>query len=89
VVARTLEVMDQDLPVLVLPVQSVRSRSSTCASGTLTTSPETVIDLVCDIGASVARAGVRRLVVVNSHGGNVAALDIACRRIRIEHGLSS
>jgi creatinine amidohydrolase len=88
VVARTLEVMDQDLPVLVLPVQSVAvSVEHLRFPGTLTTSPETVIDLVCDIGASVARAGVRRLVVVNSHGGNVAALDIACRRIRIEHGL--
>jgi creatinine amidohydrolase len=30
---------------------------------------------------------VRRLVFVNSHGGNVAALDIAARRIRIQSNL--
>jgi creatinine amidohydrolase len=88
VVNRTLEVVDAELPVLVLPVQSVAlSVEHLRYPGTLTTSAETLIALVTDIGASVARAGVRRLVVVNSHGGNVAALDIAGRRLRIAHDM--
>jgi creatinine amidohydrolase len=88
VVARTLSVIPQDLPVLVLPTQSVAlSVEHLRYPGTITTSAETLIALVTDIGASVARAGVKRLVMVNSHGGNVAALDIAARRIRIQSNL--
>jgi creatinine amidohydrolase len=88
VVARTLKVIPDDLPVLVLPTQCVgNSVEHLRFPGTITTTPETLIALVCDIGASVARAGVKRLVVVNSHGGNVSVLDIACRRIRILHNI--
>jgi creatinine amidohydrolase len=88
VVGRTLAVIPDDLPVLVLPTQCVAlSVEHLRYPGTLTTSAETLLALVCEIGASVARAGVRRLVFVNSHGGNVSVLDIAARRLRIEHGL--
>lgn len=88
VVARTLKVIPAELPVLVLPTQCVgNSVEHLRFPGTITTKPETLLALVCDIGASVARAGVKRLVVVNSHGGNVSVLDIACRRIRIEHNI--
>ncbi|HEV7263746.1 MAG TPA: creatininase family protein [Falsiroseomonas sp.] len=84
VIARTLGVIPADLPVLVLPTQCVAlSVEHLRFPGTLTTGAETLLALVTDIGASVARAGVKRLVIVNSHGGNVSALDIAARRIRI------
>ncbi|MGX9963068.1 creatininase family protein [Roseomonas sp. F4] len=88
VIARTLKVTPAELPVLVLPTQCVGcSVEHLRFPGTVTTSPETLLALVTDIGASVARAGVKRLVIVNSHGGNVSVLDIACRRIRIQHGI--
>ena len=84
IVARTLKVIPDDLPVLVLPTQAVAlSVEHLRYPGTITTSAETLIALICDIGASVARAGVKRLVFLNSHGGNVSALDIAARRLRI------
>jgi creatinine amidohydrolase len=88
VIARTLAVLPADCPVLVLPTQSVaNSVEHLRFPGTLTTKPETLLAMVTDIGASVARAGVKRLVICNSHGGNVGVLDIAARRIRIESGL--
>ncbi len=88
VVRRTLKVIPAELPVLVLPTQCVAlSVEHLRYPGTLTTRAETLLALVGDIGASVARAGVKRLVIVNSHGGNVSVLDIAARRLRIEHGL--
>ena len=88
VVARTLSLCPPELPVLVLPTQCVGvSVEHLKFPGTLTTNPETLLALVTDIGASVARAGVKRLVIVNSHGGNVATLDLACRRIRIQSGI--
>ena len=40
-----------------------------------------------DLGASVRRAGVRKVVLTNGHGGNVALLNVAARRLRVEHGL--
>jgi creatinine amidohydrolase len=85
VVGRTLQVIPAELPVLVLPTQCVaNSVEHLRFPGTVTTSPETLLALVTDIGASVARAGVKRLVIVNSHGGNVSVLDIAARRLRIQ-----
>lgn len=88
VIERTLAVIPAELPVLVLPMQSVALAVEHLRfPGTLTTRAETLLGLVMDIAASVARAGVRRMVIVNSHGGNVSALDIAARRIRIENGL--
>lgn len=88
VIARTLAVLPADCPVLVLPTQSVaNSVEHLRFPGTITTKPETLLALVTDIGASVARAGVKRLVICNSHGGNVAVLDIAARRIRIENDI--
>jgi creatinine amidohydrolase len=85
VIARTLSVLPAECPVLVLPTQSVaNSVEHLRFPGTLTTKPETLLALVADIGASVARAGVKRLAICNSHGGNVAVLDIAARRLRIE-----
>ena len=88
VIAATLEVLPPEVPVLVLPTQCVgNSVEHLRFPGTLTTSPETLLDLVTDIGASVARAGVKRLVICNSHGGNVAVLDIAARRIRIRSNI--
>lgn len=88
VIAATLKVLPADCPVLVLPTQCVaNSVEHLRFPGTLTTTPETLLNLVVDIGASVARAGVKRMVICNSHGGNVAVLDIAARRIRIQSSI--
>jgi len=88
VIAATLAKLPSDTPVLVLPMQSVAlSIEHLRFPGTLTTSPETLLALLTDIGASVARAGVRRLVFCNSHGGNVPVLETAARRLRIAHDM--
>ncbi|MFN3376411.1 MAG: creatininase family protein [Burkholderiaceae bacterium] len=76
------------LPVLVLPPQNVGlSTEHTAFAGTLTLSPATVIALWSEIGACVARAGVKKLLLLNSHGGNVAVMDIVARELRQRHGL--
>jgi creatinine amidohydrolase len=88
VIAAALRHLPEEAPVLVLPTQAVaNSVEHLRFPGTLTTSPETLLALVADIGASVARAGVRRLVLCNSHGGNAPVLEIAARRIRIQSGI--
>jgi creatinine amidohydrolase/Fe(II)-dependent formamide hydrolase-like protein len=49
--------------------------------GTLSVSPRSLSSLVYDIGMSVARHGVRKLVIVNGHGGNAPALQYAAQMI--------
>jgi len=71
------------LPVLFLPTQSVgKSNEHMRFPGTLTLSAETLLRVWTDIGESVARAGIRRLVLFNSHGGQVSAMDIVARDLR-------
>lgn len=83
-----LALLPPDLPVLVLPVQAVgKSNEHIHSPGTLTLGHETLIRLLVDLGESVARAGVRKLVLLNSHGGNVAVLDIVARELRLRCGM--
>ena len=75
-------------PVLVLPTQTVGlSTEHTAFAGTLHLSPQTLIQVWCDIGASVARAGVKKLLMFNAHGGNVGLMDVVARELRAQHGL--
>jgi creatinine amidohydrolase len=85
VLARALELVSPDATVLALPMQSVGlSVEHVRFPGTLTLSPETLIAVLTEIGRSVARAGVRRLVIFNSHGGQPQVVDIVCRRLRAD-----
>lgn len=52
--------------------------------GTLWVSPEILRDYVMGVARSLAHHGLRRLVLVNGHGGNTAALEEAARRLRFE-----
>ena len=73
---------------LQLPTLSItKSDEHIAHAGTLTLSAETLLAVLRDITASVARAGVKRLVFFNGHGGNTALLEIAVRSARIDHGL--
>jgi creatinine amidohydrolase/Fe(II)-dependent formamide hydrolase-like protein len=49
--------------------------------GTLTVSPDTLAKMVHDVGLSAARTGVRKLVIINGHGGNIPALHFAAQLI--------
>ncbi len=88
IVRATIALLPADLPVLFLPTQSVGlSPEHADYPGTLTLSSETLLRLWKEIGAGVARAGVRKLVLFNAHGGHVAAMDIAARELRAALGL--
>jgi creatinine amidohydrolase len=86
IVRRTLEVLPEGAPVLVLPMTSVgKSNEHTAYPGTLTLSAETLLRVWTEIGDSVHRAGIRKLVIVNSHGGQPQVMQIAARELRIRH----
>ena len=49
--------------------------------GTISISNETLSRLVYDIGMAVAGHGIRKLVIINGHGGNDPALNFAAQMI--------
>jgi creatinine amidohydrolase len=86
--ARARDLIPPDLPVTVLPVQRIgQSDEHVAFPGTLTFSAATVIRAWTEIGESVARAGVRKLVLITSHGGNVSAMEIVARDLRVRLGM--
>ncbi|MBN8921362.1 MAG: creatininase family protein [Rhizobiales bacterium] len=83
-IAETLKQLPDDLSILILPTQAVgKSNEHLRSPGTLTLTAETAIRAWTEIGESVHRAGLRKLVMVNSHGGNVDVLSIVARELRV------
>lgn len=82
--ARVAALLPDDLPATLLPVQPVgHSTEHLAFPGTLTLSAETALRAWTEIGESVHRTGVRKLVIVTSHGGNVQAIDLVARDLRV------
>lgn len=71
--------------VLVLPTIAVgKSDEHGGFPGVLSLDGPTLLAVLMQIGRSVARSGIRRLVFLNAHGGNVPVLQLAIRALRIE-----
>ena len=86
--ARVRKILPETLPVTFLPVQRVGvSAEHLGYPGTLTLSAATAIKAWTEIGESLARAGLRKLLLVTSHGGNVAAMELAARDLRTRLGM--
>jgi creatinine amidohydrolase len=84
--ARVVKRIPDNVPVLILPTQAIgKSNEHTEYPGTLTFSMETVVRAWTEIGDSVARAGCRKLIFMNSHGGNVPVIDAVVRELRVRH----
>ena len=88
VVQSALQHLGEDLPVLFLPTQQIgMSTEHIRFPGTITLSASTLIALWTEIGASVARTGIRKLVLFNAHGGQVSVMDIVARDLRTTHNM--
>jgi creatinine amidohydrolase/Fe(II)-dependent formamide hydrolase-like protein len=49
--------------------------------GTISVSPDTLSRMVYEVGMNLARQGIKKLVIVNGHGGNAPALKFAAQNI--------
>ena len=77
---RSFAYLEPSLSVLVMPAISVgKSMEHANHPGTISLGTETFTRVVMEYGASVARAGIRKLVLCNGHGGNRAPLGNALR----------
>jgi creatinine amidohydrolase len=82
-IASALPHLPAQLPVLFLPTQQVGySPEHSRFAGTLTLSSATVAATWIGLGECVARAGLKKLLLLNSHGGQVSLMDIVARELR-------
>ncbi len=82
-IERVVARLPEDLSVLFLPVQAIGvSIEHGDFPGTLTLSATSQLHLLTEIGECVERAGCRKLVLLNSHGGNVPLLDMVAHDLR-------
>ncbi len=88
IVDRALQQAPPDLPVVVLPITPIGySSEHGDFPGTLSAGAGTLSRLWIEVGTSVARAGVRKLVLFNGHGGNPAVMDIVARELRTRRNM--
>ena len=85
---RVMGLLPDNLPAVFLPVQAIgQSREHIAFPGTLTLTTETALAAWMEIADSVVRAGIRKLVIINAHGGNSSVIDLLSRELRIRHGI--
>jgi creatinine amidohydrolase len=53
--------------------------------GTMTLRPETLVELICDMVESMVSHGFRKIVLLNGHGGNNAAIEVAAIKLKERH----
>jgi creatinine amidohydrolase len=81
--ARVRESLPPDAPVTFLPIERIGISSEHADfPGTQTLPPETAIRNWMAVGESVAQAGLQKLVIVTSHGGNSAAMSLVAQELR-------
>jgi len=86
--ARVRELLPENVPATFLPIEEIGiSTEHTDYPGTLSLSADAALKQWAAIGEGVARAGLKKLVMVTSHGGNSAAMTIVAQDLRAQYGL--
>ena len=80
--------LPSEMPARVLPPHTIgASREHLKFPGTLSLDPELLTETIRQQGAALAACGICRLVIFNTHGGNLQAINSAALRLRDEFGL--
>jgi creatinine amidohydrolase len=86
--ARVRELLPATLPVTFLPVEPIGiSTEHIDYPGTQTLPNEVALRRWTGIGEDVARRGLRKLVIITSHGGNSAAMMLVAQDLRAHQKL--
>lgn len=87
VVGKALELLPADISAYAIPAISYgKSDEHLHFPGTITLTGEVLLHTIQEIGESVYRAGFRKLLMVNAHGGQPQPLEMAARELRLRHG---
>lgn len=76
-----------ELDVWLLPTLAVSKSNEHIDLASLSLSVSTMHAVLSDIAGGLVHLGVRRLVLLNAHGGNTTLLGTALRELRVSHGL--
>ena len=84
--AQVRQQLSDDVPVTFLPIERIGiSSEHTDFPGTLTLAPEVAFKSWMATGERVAHFGLKKLVIVTSHGGNSAAMSLVAQELRARH----
>lgn len=83
------KLIEKGIPAAVLPIIPYgKSNEHNSYQGTISLTAKTLINILTDVGDSCVRAGFKKLVFLNGHGGNHEILDFMAREIRIKTGMN-
>ncbi|NDJ19940.1 creatininase family protein [Myxacorys almedinensis A] len=86
VLGKALTQLDRAIPAYALPILYYgKSNEHWHFPGTITLSAQTLLAVVMEVAESLYRAGFRKLVLMNSHGGQPQVLEIAARDLHQQH----
>ncbi len=86
VLGKALEKLDTKIPAYALPsLYYGKSNEHWHFPGTITLSAQTLLATLMEVGESLYRAGFRKLVLMNSHGGQPQVMDIVARDLHIKY----
>ncbi|MEM1287182.1 MAG: creatininase family protein [Pseudomonadota bacterium] len=87
-ISQTFEYLDPDIPALALAALEIsNSTEHEDALGTLSYGRTLTFELIIELGRSLHRAGLKKLVILNAHGGNVGVMVDAAHALRAEFGM--
>ncbi len=86
VLGKALSKLDSDLPAYALPpLYYGKSNEHWHFPGTITISAQTLLTTLTEMAESLYRAGFRKLVLMNSHGGQPQVMEIAARDLHVKY----
>ncbi|RAM51955.1 MAG: creatininase family protein [Hapalosiphonaceae cyanobacterium JJU2] len=86
VLGKALSKLDPEIPAYALPnIYYGKSNEHWHFPGTITLSSQTLISLLMEVGESIYRVGFRKLVFMNSHGGQPQIIEIVARDLHIKY----
>ncbi len=86
VLGKAFEKLNTNVPAFALPcLYYGKSNEHWSFPGTITLSAATLLTLIQEIAESLYRSGFRKLVLMNSHGGQPQVMEIAARDIHQQY----
>ncbi len=80
VLGKALELLSDEIPAFALPTLYYgKSNEHEGFAGTITITAQTLYSLIAEVAKSIYQAGFRKLILMNSHGGQPQIMEIVAR----------
>ncbi|NES94251.1 MAG: creatininase family protein [Desertifilum sp. SIO1I2] len=86
VIGKALAKLDSQIPAYALaPLYYGKSNEHWHFPGTITLSAQTLMAVLTEVAESIYRAGFRKLVLMNAHGGQPQVMEIVARDLHVKY----